>query len=145
MDFSIGRRRLKWISSIVRASLGAMSTKRDVDEFVEFLQVTFIKASKGSPPLTTTPTLYYSSPVNHTLDLHDDQSAHFKTSSEKGGVSARGRRFTDVRELPRPQRTIPYHPATPPPTTNDDMQQHVPRQFPMPLPEVVYSACPAVR
>ncbi|RYP82016.1 hypothetical protein DL770_005699 [Monosporascus sp. CRB-9-2] len=128
-------------TGIVRASLGAMSTKRDVDEFVGFLRTTFLKANRetsssslaaSSPQPSTTSTLPYSPvPEEDILDL-PPATFHHAAARKKSFAS-----FADVLELPRPHRAIPYHPATPPP--NGDAPPPPPRQqFPMPLPEVLH-------
>ncbi|KAI1155234.1 PLP-dependent transferase [Nemania diffusa] len=44
-------------TGIARVSLGAMSTRQDVDLFIDFLRSTFVSADKESSPLSDAPTL----------------------------------------------------------------------------------------
>lgn len=77
---------------IVRASLGAMSTKQDVDTFLDFLRTTFLEDDQEWPTPTKTTIM---SPRSEALAL--DLPVDYTTSN-----------FPDVREVPRP-RPMPHH------------------------------------
>ncbi|KAI1457984.1 PLP-dependent transferase [Annulohypoxylon moriforme] len=79
-------------TGIVRASLGAMSTKQDVDTFLDFLRSTFLEGDEEWPTPTRTAVL---SPRSEALAL--DLPVDYTTSN-----------FPDVREVPRP-RPMPHH------------------------------------
>ncbi|KAI1333989.1 PLP-dependent transferase [Xylariaceae sp. FL0016] len=79
-------------TGIVRASLGAMSTRRDVDVFIDFLRTRYIEAEDDTDSSTGS-TLCPSKQELLAQDMHVDGM----TDS-----------FLDVRELPRP-RPLPFH------------------------------------
>ncbi|KAI1503655.1 pyridoxal phosphate-dependent transferase [Biscogniauxia marginata] len=95
-------------TGIVRASLGAMSTKQDVDTFLEFLRGTFVEGvNTNNNGINTvneksfsSPTIFYPSPE---ALLAEDLPAEYTTASA----------FPDVREVPRP-RPMAYHVRTAP-------------------------------
>ncbi|KAK7752092.1 hypothetical protein SLS62_006058 [Diatrype stigma] len=137
-----------------------MSTKRDVDELIEFLRATYLQGfgkkvqaqahayahqtpvSSSPKPLlstmTSTSTLYSSSPIHATDLYHEDDDSNddlplveynhnhnhngfnktAAANNNSNNIQAASP-FKEVRELPRPLRTaIPYHQryaATPPP------------------------------
>lgn len=80
--------------SIVRASVGAMTTKQDVDKFLEFMRDAFIDHEQGDWTDSPRGTLY-------------------SANSEIMGIDVPGnytyKPFPDVRELPRP---VPLFPAS---------------------------------
>ncbi|KAI2471018.1 PLP-dependent transferase [Annulohypoxylon bovei var. microspora] len=87
-------------TGIVRASLGAMSTKKDVDTFLDFLRTTFLEDDEEWPAKTRT-TIISPRSEAFTLDLPVD----YTTSN-----------FPDVREVPRP-RPVPHHFSSAPEAT----------------------------
>ncbi len=92
---------------------------------------------------------------NNNNNNNNYSSGNFKTSA----AAAAPRAFAeDVRELPRPRAAIPYHhnhhynhqpssspPMTPMAMTMANNNDAMPRQFPMPLPEVMCGAYPTAR
>ncbi|KAI1379447.1 PLP-dependent transferase [Hypoxylon crocopeplum] len=87
-------------TGIVRASLGAMSTKQDVDTFLDFLRTTFLEDDQDWSPSNRAAVR---SPRADTFAL--DLPVDYTTSN-----------FPDVREVPRP-RPMLHHFATAPDTT----------------------------
>ncbi|KAI0596266.1 pyridoxal phosphate-dependent transferase [Biscogniauxia sp. FL1348] len=116
-------------TGIVRASLGAMSTKQDVDTFLDFLLKTFVEGVTTSHSAENKnanrekvfpPSTYYLPPPSSSSEtlLAEDLPAEYTTNA-----------FPDVREVPRP-RPLAYHIRTAPET--------VPRTPPMPVRDIVH-------
>ncbi|KAI2624413.1 PLP-dependent transferase [Hypoxylon sp. NC1633] len=87
-------------TGIVRASLGAMSTKQDVDTFLDFLRTTFVEEDQDWPAPTRAAVR---SPRDESFAL--DPHADYTLS-----------KYPDVREVPRP-RPVLHHFMTAPDAT----------------------------
>ncbi|KAI1083611.1 PLP-dependent transferase [Whalleya microplaca] len=99
-------------TGIVRASLGAMSTKQDVDTFIEFLRTTFVECDEDWSSTRTA----VRSPNTGVLSL--DLPFDYTTTT-----------FPDVREIPRP-RPLTHQFATAP--------ESIPRISPLPMQDLMH-------
>ncbi|KAI0847601.1 PLP-dependent transferase [Daldinia vernicosa] len=84
-------------TGIVRASLGAMSTKQDVDTFLDFLRTTFLEDDQDWAPSTQTTVR---SPRAEAFAF--DLPVNYTTSN-----------FPDVREVPRPRPALHHFTSAP--------------------------------
>ncbi|KAI1126106.1 PLP-dependent transferase [Nemania abortiva] len=91
-------------TGIVRASLGAMSTRQDVDLFLDFLRTAFVGTDKESSPLSDAPTLR-SIPSDATIEHHiadnTDALPEFRKLDRSSGKKSRARHIPLLSHLRR--------------------------------------------
>ncbi|KAK8088245.1 hypothetical protein PG997_003206 [Apiospora hydei] len=87
-------------TGIVRASIGAMTTKREIDTFLDFMRATFVVVNNAESESTTAVTSKGSPSTLYSPSPNDSEAVEMALDHPPVGLT--GKYYAEVRELPRP-------------------------------------------